>query len=105
MGLQKTKTINGFDYSYWKIIQMRPNYIKETTRIDLALYKDKDTRDADPTNHVEVQCFTKSSLIESRADGYDAIKESHPAQYSDVLQGIAEEEGDELNWFNDATDV
>lgn len=105
MALNKTKNVNGFDCGYWKIVNQRVSYVRQTTRIDIALYKDEATRNADVNSHVLVESITKPSVIQHRDDAYTAIKESQPATEADVFQGLAEEEGEEMNWFADAVDV
>lgn len=49
MALNKIKTIKGVECSYWRILQLNQNYDRSDAVITLGLYKDKATREADPT--------------------------------------------------------
>ena len=106
MALELTKNVKGYDYSYWRIRQLRLNFDRGITRVLLALYKDRSTRLENIQSDVrdEQKAFVFNELL-TRADAYAKIKESKIADKTDVLQGLAEKEGEEMNEFANAKDI
>lgn len=100
MALQLTENYKGFEANYWKIIGSRINFNGTHARIEVALYKDKETRDADPLNYVKKENYVLgglflSSATDIRADMYVALKDL-----------VTNDEGESsVKKFEDAIDV
>ena len=111
MALQKTKSIKGYDYSYWIVYSYGANKMGNCI-VRLALYKDKDTRDLHIDNYELLQAKNIEGFELSISQIYTQIKASQPATQEDVDAGKigadgepVENVGDEMNWFADSVDV
>jgi hypothetical protein len=98
--LKTTQLENGYSAEYYRIIRIN-NFIDGSAEILLALYKDKEIRDANPSAYVSIKTFNfpipKSFLINGNAFeyAYSKISESNK---------LVDEDGNETeqNFFADA---
>ena len=113
MALKKVKQIKWINAEYWKIYRNDQSMADNNTCVRLGLYTNKDTRDLDVMNFLELQAYTFDGVDYSRADLYAKIKESKMA-YIVVKEAVYGEAGEileeevkeltETNWFVDAID-
>ena len=105
MALQKTKTINGFDAEYWRIVSMIYTQSNETdddfVECKLLLYKDQATRNSDPTAFI----YSETHLLDitndnSALDGQGAtyLLDKNTCQCYKIVK-------QEVPFFADAVDV
>lgn len=103
MALKKSKTLaTGVVGEYWKIVDLNINWLTNQAHVAMCLWVDQQAR-LDGKQPLESQSFdwsgtnfpfTDEEPQNERATAYTKIKESN-----------LDEEGNEQNWFADATDV
>ena len=115
MAIQKTKTVKGIDCNYWRIVQLNQNYDRQDAVMTLALYVNKDTRDADPIGNVMDSYQTDLAINyhdKLYSNGEDEMRNVDRKEAYRVFlakaQAEAEKEDDKdeaLAWFADAVSV
>ena len=112
MALQKTKSKNGYDASYWRILQVNSNMDRNDCVVTLGLYKDQTTREADANSIMESVQFDLGSYVLNDAvtddDTYKNIKlkECYKILKSlAVAEDLKEEKNESLSFFSNAEDV
>jgi hypothetical protein len=108
MALKKAKSIKGILAEYWKIYRNDQNMAENKTTVRLALYANKDARDAGVMNFLDLQAFTFDGVDFTREQLYAKIKESKMetrviTEATDEAPAVTEEV--ETNWFADSEDV
>jgi len=107
MALQLAEDYKGYVANYWRIISTTLDYNANQTRVELGLYKDAATREANPRmfvkkeRHVLTGLYPEQSADDLRGDLYAAIKDQ-------VMAGRFDEESGEIvdyKKFADAVDV
>jgi hypothetical protein len=93
MALEKEKTIKALSLNYWKVINVRVNYVTGKTEVTLGLYGDADCRADSASNFYHCESVTFDGVDHTRADLYGFIK----------MSVIVDEQ--ETNFFVDALDV
>ena len=76
MALQKTEDFHGIDCNYWKILNLRPDYVNNQTIATLGLYKDSATRAEDINNFVKEIKIYAAGVHETRSEMYPNCKAS-----------------------------
>jgi len=122
MALQKTKTIKGYDASYWRILQLNCNFDRPDAVVTFGLYKDKATRETDAGAIVDqYQIDLASDLLgDVYANGEDTVKNIKLKEAYKVFKAKAiaeaakevpetpeagEARDEALAWFADAEDA
>jgi len=120
MALKKSKSIKGIQADYWRIYRNDQNTAEDKTCVRLALYANKDARDAGVMNFLDLQAFTFDGVDFTREQLYVKIKESKAETrvITEAVDAVLDEEGNvvteavpavteeiETNWFFDAEDV
>lgn len=118
MALIKIKEFRGIECNYFAMIAYSVRKIGEMTQITLGLYKDKATRDKDPSNCLD-QIQYGFEGIRTEADCFKEIKRSHidTVVIAEAVPEIKDEQGNvtqeakpaitklvEQNFFADAID-
>jgi len=104
MALIKNRKFKGYDWDYWIIYEVHACKKANLTYVTMALYKDQAAREENLEGHILLESHEIEGLDHTRGELYAALKISKPATEEDVEYGRAEEVGEELNWFVDATD-
>jgi benzoyl-CoA reductase/2-hydroxyglutaryl-CoA dehydratase subunit BcrC/BadD/HgdB len=76
MALKKAKEVKGIQADYWRIYRNDQNMNENKTCVRLALYANKDARDAGVMNFLDLQAFTFDGVDFTREELYAKIKES-----------------------------
>lgn len=113
MALKKIKQIKGYNAEYWRIVQLNTNFESKESVITLALYKDKATRDADPTAIVDTYQYNLGSdftedIYNGESDRVRNIKlkEAYKIFHAKAEAETLKEEPDQsLAFFADAVDI
>jgi len=106
MGLQKSLELEtGVSGNYWKITRMNADYINNTIGVQLSLYKDKATRDANksPMNNNDYKIVLETDSDVTREAVYTKLKDIVTKTTTEVVDG--EDVVTEEKFFSDATDV
>jgi len=121
MALRLTKTFNGYDFEYWKIISLNINDIKKRAIIKLGLYKDQDYRHNNPSNYVHIKTFNWAGedypydFLKEGNDTYNILKVAYnkikePIMRPDfshrtIPESEEEVEMENVNEFSEAEDI
>lgn len=73
MALKLKKQIAGYDYEYWKILKMSTDL--DNTCVRMGLYKDKETRDSNVNDFIEMKAIILDGTDYTRETAYQKIKE------------------------------
>jgi len=116
MALQLTKKTKGIDANYWKIVRSTYDAMGNQTRVTLALYYNKISREENINDFIEVKDFYLEGFL-TQAEMYVKIKKSSTGERvvkSAITEGEfpnvkvitpAVTEEYETNEFVDALDV
>ncbi len=74
MALLKTTTYKGIDAEYWKIIWSNEDYLRNLTMVKIALYLNKNTRDANTNNYLTTNIYSFEGSDLTRINQYDMLK-------------------------------
>lgn len=99
MALELSYDFKGGSAKYWKIAQLRQDYITGKTHIHLALYFDKASRDENVENTLTTIVRSKKDILSTRKDAYLEIKK--PVMQVNPKTGVEED----TNMFTNAKDI
>ncbi|MCF7796058.1 hypothetical protein K9M42_03110 [Patescibacteria group bacterium] len=122
MALRLTKTFNGYDFEYWKIISLNINDIKKRAIIKLGLYKDKDYRNNNPLDYVHIKTFNWAGndfpydFLKEGNDTYNVFKVAYDKIKEPIMKPVSlprgippdseeEVEMENVNEFSEAEDI
>ena len=74
MAYIKTKPFKGYSAKYWNITTVQDNKANGTTTVILSLFKDRATRNADPSATLETYYYTLPGIDIKRAEIYPLLK-------------------------------
>lgn len=75
MALELKEKYKGVEANYWKIIDYHQDALNNTTKVNLALYLDKATRDESKDNFLKIETFYFDGVDYEREDLYLKIKD------------------------------
>jgi len=101
MALEKTKTVNGIDYSYWVA---EPHYAKKTNKTDIImlLFSSEAARNGDQKPIRERFAHSMDGCYFTGEEVYAFVKESRMVENTDEEGATIEVES---NFFADAVDL
>lgn len=125
MALKKEKKIKGYKAEYWKITDLSLGLINSTMYVELGLFKDKPTRDSDPSAIMDVINFEWKSPEDFMLVANMTVLEMVGYAYSKIIKSDVREvpvlddngqimydidgnqltEVKETNWFSDSEAV
>lgn len=74
MALKKIVSYKGMNCEYWKILTILEAFINNKQTITLGLYKDKEARDDNPANYLDIKIIGLDGSDKTRTQVYTALK-------------------------------